>query len=884
MKHLSPSKLLLTLAVMFALGLTAWAQDSNPKLLFSDNASAFYRFYYPSVSVTGEPITLSSLMAFWKPQTAGSNTIKTVMINSHYTITANSQCPSNITQTYDANYPDYLLLSPLVSGNTNNIGYPDLSTRCLVIMPDYEGYGLSGDRTHPYLAEELTARQVVDGVIYGLQLYQQLNSEGLALPLNDEWRSFSVGYSQGGAVALAVQRHIEQHDLSDELHFRGTLCGDGPYDLIATLRYYMYDNGDSHDVTTIHEAGKATLPVVLPMILKGMIDSDPTLAVYQLTDYLVQEFLDTGILDWLSSKTVTNSEIADAWLQQLQTGTTTVNGIAYPAPEHMSDMFSIHQIPVPGLFGVSYSDVAWANLDEVFTEGFYNYLNSPDNLNSVPTTISNPFEAMHRALVNNNVCTGWDPMHRIQFMHSKGDMVVPYDNYLAFRDAHPSGENVIYRVDNTFSDTDHQATGSTFLSTLYQRGDYLHWIDESPDFVTLNVEGYGDSNDGWVFIASPLAENIAPTEVPNLVNVTDGLFDLYRFDQNEENEWRNYKANTTGFVLENGRGYLYARKTTGTLGFTGTFNTASTQNVNLDYESDSPDPNMRGWNIIGNPFPVAATLNTPFYVINGRNVVPNTSGSNVIEACTGVMVKASGPNESVTFTRADATNPAPQPDKGSLQIVLSQQDPTRQTPEQIDKAIVSFNEGERLEKFIFNTHLAKVFLPQDNKDYAIVFSDRQGELPVNFKAEHNGTYTLTVSGTENGKRKTENGKPSVLSSQFSVLHLIDNMTGADIDLLSTPSYTFEGRTSDDASRFRLVFNDGESASEAACVPFAFVSEGHIIIQGEGYLQMFDALGRQLLGKELSTLNSQLSTFHTPGVYVLRLTNGKDVKTQKIIIE
>jgi hypothetical protein len=32
------------------------------------------------------------------------------------------------------------------------------------------------------------------------------------------------------------------------------------------------------------------------------------------------------------------------------------------------------------------------------------------------------------------------------------------------------------------------------------------------------------------------------------------------------------------------------------------------------------------------------------------------------------------------------------------------------------------------------------------------------------------------------------------------------MTGADIDLLQTPSYTFEAKTSDHASRFRLVFS------------------------------------------------------------------------------
>ena len=61
---------------------------------------------------------------------------------------------------------------------------------CLVIMPDYEGYGITADRAHPYLYQELTARQVVDAVRYGLALYNSYN-----LPsFEDDWQSVSLGY------------------------------------------------------------------------------------------------------------------------------------------------------------------------------------------------------------------------------------------------------------------------------------------------------------------------------------------------------------------------------------------------------------------------------------------------------------------------------------------------------------------------------------------------------------------------------------------------------------------------------------------------------------------------------------------------------------------
>ena len=38
-----------------------------------------------------------------------------------------------------------------------------------------------------------------------------------------------------------------------------------------------------------------------------------------------------------------------------------------------------------------------------------------------------------------------------------------------------------------------------------------------------------------------------------------------------------------------------------------------------------------------------------------------------------------------------------------------------------------------------------------------------------------------------------------------MLHLIDNLTGKDINLLETPEYSFDAKATDNASRFKLVF-------------------------------------------------------------------------------
>ena len=115
----------------------------------------------------------------------------------------------------------------------------------------------------------------------------------------------------------------------------------------------------------------------------------------------------------------------------------------------------------------------------------------------------------------------------------------------------------------------------------------------------------------------------------------------------------------------------------------------------------------------------------------------------------------------------------------------------RNRGEVLSNAIVRFDNGETLGAFSLREDDSKLYIPQNGKDYAIVNASQEGELPVNFKAEKNGTYTLTVN---------------VEGLDLAYLLLIDNMTGADIDLLQTPSYSFEAKTTDYESRFKLVFS------------------------------------------------------------------------------
>jgi hypothetical protein len=162
----------------------------------------------------------------------------------------------------------------------------------------------------------------------------------------------------------------------------------------------------------------------------------------------------------------------------------------------------------------------------------------------------------------------------------------------------------------------------------------------------------------------------------------------------------------------------------------------------------------------------------------------------------------------------------------------------------------------------------------DDADWKLAYT-RPGvsEVPIRFTTIEDTEYTMTWS--------THNG-------EFSYMHLIDNLTGADVDCLSEREYKFSSKTSDFKSRFKLVFDytgvEENDEAETQETTFAFIMGDELVVNGEGTLEMFDINGRQLM----STLTQGTqTTLHLPqvstGVYVLRMTSNGQVKTQKMVI-
>ena len=97
----------------------------------------------------------------------------------------------------------------------------------------------------------------------------------------------------------------------------------------------------------------------------------------------------------------------------------------------------------------------------------------------------------------------------------------------------------------------------------------------------------------------------------------------------------------------------------------------------------------------------------------------------------------------------------------------------------------------------------------------------------------------------------------------------------------TPQYTFQAKTTDYESRFKLVFAAVSEDADGDNEPFAFISNGNIIVNGTGTVQVIDVMGRILVCRDAIHLVSTAGM--APGVYVLRLIDGDDVKVQKMVI-
>ena len=391
-----------------------------------------------------------------------------------------------------------------------------------------------------------------------------------------------------------------------------------------------------------------------------------------------------------------------------------------------------------------------------------------------------------------------------------------------------------------------------------QHGQLVNPANYTLGTVQKGITGYGTETNkaGWYTVASPVQSG---TPVSNL---TVGDYDLYYYSE-ESGTWINRKAHPEFKTLNPAQGYLYALKTTGKAEFAGLLNSSQADFTSVPVTCTTGK--YAGFNLIGNPYTHNIAINdvkqgstalTQYYKVEGGSGLMAYTTDEPIRTGEGFVVKVTSTG---TLNFAEATRGG-MPDDSYLRLVLSQEG------RMSDRAYLRLNDGNVLEKMVIGDAQSLLYFKENEDRYAIAPSSNEKCVPLYFEPSDNGKFSIDAS---------------LLNAECDYLHLIDNLTGADIDLLQTPSYTFDAKAGDYPSRFTVVFAKGDAEQDG---DFAFFSNGNWVIANEGYatLQVIDMMGHVLSNETISGSCEKQVNF-TSGVYLLRLVNGDTVKVQKIVV-
>lgn len=390
--------------------------------------------------------------------------------------------------------------------------------------------------------------------------------------------------------------------------------------------------------------------------------------------------------------------------------------------------------------------------------------------------------------------------------------------------------------------------GQNITLAFKYEGDNAHgwYVDDLKVEFVYNYTKTVNGN-SWYAISSPVSTPVV-TSVDGLIATGTEKYDFFRYNETNAT-WENYKVHD--FDFENGHGYIYRRTNDATLTFTGTPNNGNDIPVNLSY-TEAMDEHLKGFNLIGNPYTTEYALGRECYSLNTNGTWAAQPSSYLVQPFEAVMVQA---DEAGTYTFTNGSSKDAPKAVEALAIKVNGNGFE-------DVTYAKLENGKGLNKI---NHLAEeapaLSIAANGSNYAIAYLGYEVEsFPLTLNAQA-GTYTIALN--------------SQISS-LSYVHLIDNLTGKDIDLLSN-AYTF---TTDGNSANRFLVKLSPSSLQATEGEIATWNGNSWTVKGEGTLQLFDVMGRKVLSQEVSEL-STINTDHlSSGVYVIRLGE----KSQKIVVK
>lgn len=269
-------------------------------------AYEFVRYSYKSVDAYNNPVWLTGTLSLGYYWLFGDRYMDpdNIVLDCHWTKGKNAEvCDIQYWESHQS-------FGASVMGAYDLIPSLSFAARdMLIIVPDYLGYGSTVSYVHPYLNERLIARNNYDAVVAAVKYIK----DHYDADLEDDVDMAIIGYSQGGAVAMATAMYFaEKNDANiKSWNLKRVCCGSGPYNPVTTMKTY-YENDANH------------YPAALPMVLMSMFYSYPEIMGrngHTFDDYVCEQLKGTDLQERITSKNYTVDE-SNAYMAQLVTGST----------------------------------------------------------------------------------------------------------------------------------------------------------------------------------------------------------------------------------------------------------------------------------------------------------------------------------------------------------------------------------------------------------------------------------------------------------------------------------------------------------------------------------------------------------------------------------
>lgn len=397
--------------------------------------------------------------------------------------------------------------------------------------------------------------------------------------------------------------------------------------------------------------------------------------------------------------------------------------------------------------------------------------------------------------------------------------------------------------------TEENNIASTFVKNINRP---TNWSDDNPD--------------GWQFIASPVYNTPISDFLPS---EGEGDYALFKYDGSKDLQWDNYNNGfyDSGQAFIQGVGYLATYETKEKAELTGYVNNNSPVNFTVAY---NPDNHWSNFYILGNPFTFDINWNNfvKNNVVDGIARVNNDGSYNYdvtsdIKAGEGFMIMTTGENPSLSYNYNNSSK-----EEKEYRFI----DVIAYNSEGKDNVIVNFNE-EKMPGFRkldnFNENIANIYLLQDEKMYGInTYQEDIKEIPIYFDAKEMGNYTISIE----------------LDGEFDYVHLVDKMTGENVDMLLEKEYSFMARDNDNPGRFVLKLT-AESSDTDLSDRFVYVNDDELIFFGvddDAQINIYDVTGRSIMNLNCDA-NSRINVESlNSGMYIIHAVDNHGIRIQKVV--